>query len=349
MESHDRMPGTTSPDFSLLISRLEAQVTKGKNPETVRKVLRKESLWKKFGTDMQLRWANLAQMSGQVEIALGVLAHINSTHPHLVEAWSQRLDLLMILDRREEMARVLAACRQSIGQDAYREWLNRLNSTGEARKDEDIAGISAPFDTIRQRQMAIKHYMDLFSGRENCFARQWAHKADGKQGYVPVRRPMEPGDMEEHLRGRKTYGIYLLKSDATVNVAVIDMDVAKEFRRSGMKAEEKQILKREHGYIISRIREQSNSLGIKPLLEFSGGKGFHFWFFFSTPVEAAKARKTLHHIIRGLDGDVRAFNLEIFPKQDHLSGKGLGNLVKLPLGVHRLTGKKSYFPGCADR
>jgi hypothetical protein len=44
-----------------------------------------------------------------------------------------------------------------------------------------------------------------------------------------------------------------------------------------------------------------------------------------------------------------AFSLEVFPKQDRLSGKGLGNLVKLPLGVHRMSGRRSWFSECADR
>jgi hypothetical protein len=44
-----------------------------------------------------------------------------------------------------------------------------------------------------------------------------------------------------------------------------------------------------------------------------------------------------------LKGDLSCFALEVFPKQDTISGKGLGNLVKLPLGVHRVIGKRSYF------
>jgi len=54
-------------------------------------------------------------------------------------------------------------------------------------------------------------------------------------------------------------------------------------------------------------------------------------------------------ICRAVAGDLTAFSLEVFPKQTELSGKGLGNLVKLPLGIHRLSGKRSVFIGCADR
>ncbi|MBF0531108.1 MAG: DNA primase, partial [Deltaproteobacteria bacterium] len=60
-------------------------------------------------------------------------------------------------------------------------------------------------------------------------------------------------------------------------------------------------------------------------------------------------RRALEALVRPLKGDLKAFGLEIFPKQDQLTGKGLGNLVKLPLGVHRATGKPSYFIECPDR
>jgi hypothetical protein len=34
-------------------------------------------------------------------------------------------------------------------------------------------------------------------------------------------------------------------------------------------------------------------------------------------------------------------HLEFFPKQASVKGKGLGNLIKLPLGIHRRTGRRS--------
>jgi hypothetical protein len=93
----------------------------------------------------------------------------------------------------------------------------------------------------------------------------------------------------------------------------------------------------------------SQEIGLEPLAEFSGGKGFHFWYIFDSPVTADLARGMLGNIKHAICNDLSAFNMEVFPKQRQLSGKGLGNLVKLPLGVHRLTGKCSYFIECRDR
>ncbi|MBW1982936.1 MAG: DNA primase [Deltaproteobacteria bacterium] len=191
--------------------------------------------------------------------------------------------------------------------------------------------------------------MDLFSGREDCFARQWANRAEGKQGYVPVRRPMEEHDVEEHLSGKKTYGIYLLHADSTVKVAVIDVDMSSRFRQGKRTGGDRSLIRRELSYLFSRMNEICQEAGLYPVVEFSGAKGYHFWFFFEQQVPAAAARRLLGQFAGMLQKDLNAFHLEVFPKQDRISGKGFGNLVKLPLGIHRLTGKRSYFLECHNR
>jgi Uncharacterized protein conserved in bacteria len=65
-----------------------------------------------------------------------------------------------------------------------------------------------------------------------------------------------------------------------------------------------------------------------------------FWFPLDQPVAAVDMRLGLKTLVGELGKDLRCFALEIFPKQDQLTGKGFGNLVKLPLGIHRVTGKK---------
>ena len=64
---------------------------------------------------------------------------------------------------------------------------------------------------------------------------------------------------------------------------------------------------------------------------------------------AGKVKRLLMPMAQILNKDLSSFHLEVFPKQDKLTGKGLGNLVKLPLGIHRQTGKRSYFVECSNR
>lgn len=333
-------------DYTLLLSRMEKQILCGDRLAACIRALSRKDIWKALGIEERLRWARLSQMAGQADLALEILCHINRSHPERVDAWTERLELLAILDRREELAGALAEARPHIGRDGCAPWLH-LKQTGT--DDADIAAAAAPFDRLQQRQRVIGHYLELFSGREDCFARQWADKHEGKQGYVPVRRPMEPEDVEEHLSGRKTYGIYLLRSDATVKAAVIDADLVKKFRGGRLTSDEKRLIRRERDYLLSRVNELAEEQGLHPLTEFSGGKGFHFWFLFETPIPALEAKRCLEGITGLLAKDFTAFQLEVFPKQGQLSGKGMGNLVKLPLGIHRLSGKRSRFIACRDR
>jgi len=202
---------------------------------------------------------------------------------------------------------------------------------------------------MRTREQGLERYLGLFRGREDCFARQWADRKAGTQGYVPVRRAMSADDVLDHVRGQRTYGIYLLQQDSRGRLAVIDADLASRFRTGSLTAAEKDLVRRENRYLLSRVVELSRESGLPCLIEFSGGKGFHFWYLFEGPVAAPLARQALQGLVKRIASDLSCFHLEIFPKQDQLAGKGLGNLVKLPLGVHRLTGRPSYFLHHADR
>ena len=210
-------------------------------------------------------------------------------------------------------------------------------------------GVDAPFTLMRSREAGLERFLELFRGREECFARQWADRKAGTQGYVPVRRPMTTEDVLDHLRGHRTYGIYLLQQDSRVRLGVIDADLVSRFRTGAVGAAEKDLVRRENRYLLSRLAELSAAQGLPCLIEFSGGKGFHFWYLFEGPVAAPLARQALQGLARRLAPDLSCFSLEVFPKQDQLAGKGLGNLVKLPLGVHRMTGRPSHFLHLSDR
>ncbi len=344
----NRENAPSAPDFSLLVSRLEQEILHGSESGKCSKVLAREDVWSRLEPKDQVKWAELAQMAGQVDLALKILAHVNRNAPPEKNAWRARLELLSILDRRKELAEVTARCRPFVDQAEVKTWFNLGPGSETHGKDPAMDEAAAPFAALRERQGLMERFLDIFAGREDCFARQWVDKKEGKQGYVPVRRPMEPQDVEDHLKGRKTYGIYLLKSDATVKTAVMDVDVVRKFREGKLSREDRQIIRREGAYLMKRIRDMSTSAGCAPLVEFSGGKGFHFWFIFDRPIPAGDARKWLNPIREALYRDLSAFSLEVFPKQESLKGKGMGNLVKLPLGVHRVTGKRSYFYDCRD-
>ncbi len=326
----------------LLLERMSGMLERGQGLDKCREVLGRKDAWGALGREERLTWARLAQAAGILEVSLEVLESINRDWPDAAEAWEDRVALLSLMGRDQESLETARAAYEKTGEQPGA-------GPGAQERGEDVEAAVVPFSRHRRRLRLLERFLGLFSGREDCFARQWADKGERRQGYVPVRRPMTLEDVEEHLKGAKTYGIYLLRSDATVKAAVIDVDLAGDYRKPRLSREERGRIRREGLYVVSRVREVSKEKSMPPLVEFSGGKGFHFWFFFEPPVEAGRAKRTLERVVAEVRGDVASFEFEVFPKQEALSGKGLGNLVKLPLGIHRLTGKRSRFLDCAER
>ena len=335
-------------DAGLLLARLETRILNDEHSEQTGALLRKEVLWRRLAAEDRLRWAELAQMAQESETACHVLDSLNREHPSNVDAWQRHLELLSILNASNAFAALLARARSHIGETLYAQWIKmpRVNVSSE---EKDLQAAALPFERHHQRMASLQRFMDLFAGREDCFARQWSNRKENRQGYVPERRPFGPADLDEHLSGRKTYGIYLMQTDGRIRTAVIDADLKKALRDRPLTSSERNRVRREAVHMISRIKELSRSAGASVLVEFSGAKGYHFWYFFQKPEASGSARSVLANMVRQLTPDLTAFTLEVFPKQDRPGGKGFGNLVKLPLGLHRATGKRSFFPDCADR
>ncbi len=312
---------------------------KGTNPEKCLSTLKNKGLYVHLSLDQLLIWADIALVLGETDLALNVLSWCNENQPQSTQAWKQRFDLLLGIGRNVQAhsVRARAIMIHPEMKDVFVHYTPQQNKVHDPEVED-------PFTRLRQHQELLELFMKYFQGREDVFARQWVDKTQGTQGYMPVRRPINQQDIHDHLKGHKTYGIYLLRVDSTVMTAVIDMDLNKSIRTTEISNADKFNIKREKDYILSRLKEMSvKRTGCPPLCEFSGGKGYHFWFFFDEPIAAALARKIITPMVCALNRDCQHFNLEVFPKQDQLQGKGLGNLVKLPLGIHRVSGKPSYF------
>lgn len=89
----------------------------------------------------------------------------------------------------------------------------------------------------------------------------------------------------------------------------------------------------------------------------SGHKGLHVYALTGT-IKAEAAREAALHVLRHFSSvlvpfkgenfwrhstEYQTLDIEVFPKQTSLDGKELGNLMSLPLGVNRVTGKPKFF------
>ena len=187
----------------------------------------------------------------------------------------------------------------------------------------------------------IEIYLNLFQGHQNAFAKQWVN---GK-GYSPLRpeRPIVLSDISLHISGRSTYGIYPIMQEDYVKLIVFDIDLPKKFSEVGEDTllDNKEnlipIIKKVYSTIITILN--SYSFYDKCIvIEDTGGRGYHIWLFFNLPISAKDARAFALLILKKAD-----VQCEIFPKQDKITKEKYGNLIKLPLGIHKKYNRHSIF------
>ncbi|MBX5321369.1 MAG: hypothetical protein QHH12_04910 [Candidatus Bathyarchaeota archaeon] len=166
-------------------------------------------------------------------------------------------------------------------------------------------------------------FLRLFVNRMDTYAVQ---KADGS--YVRVPQPLTKEVVQRHFIGEITVGAYMINpQDQTTKTLCFDVDPEHVGKPEEVTAN---ILKACNG----RFPEKA------VLLEASRypDPSFHIWVFFEPPIPAKAARflgrKILEHA---------GVAVELFPKQDEVAPGEFGNLVKLPLGLHRAAGKYSCF------
>ena len=140
---------------------------------------------------------------------------------------------------------------------------------------------------------------------------------DGR--YICVHEPLSASHLYAHLRGEVTLGTYLLNQESKVRFVVLDNDAEGGW-----------------DYVVAcgGILAQK---GLPAYLEKSR-RGGHIWLFFAKSVGGSIAR----NFAQGITEANKLNGFEIYPKQDTI-GKRLGSLIRLPFGVHRLTGRRYGF------
>jgi hypothetical protein len=187
----------------------------------------------------------------------------------------------------------------------------------------------------------IQLFKSVFRGRDDVFAIRW-EKGD-KSGYMPAYHydpyryrahkmkggtfqnyadktflPFTDNEIAKHLKGEQLIGLYPLLTDNTSWFLAADFDEKNWIDDSG------------------KFIKACNERGIAAYLERSrSGKGGHVWIFFERPYPAIRSRKIFISILEQ-SGAFSVFDKSssfdrLFPNQDFLSGKGLGNLIALPL------------------
>jgi len=147
--------------------------------------------------------------------------------------------------------------------------------------------------------------------------------------------------VRNHLLGSITIGVYPIRLDNTVTFMAIDIDINKRaIARARGSVQEARAIKDKVSSEARRLQGALRDLEMPALLEDSGYKGRHLWVFLQEPIEAGIVRQFGSLFIAAFPLESMDLHAEFFPKQS-TAGAGIGNLIKLPLGIHRRTGRRA--------
>lgn len=159
----------------------------------------------------------------------------------------------------------------------------------------------------------VNAYTSTFIQREDCYPIQLE---DGK--YATVKKTFHINLITAHLQGRLTLGAYALDTNHTARWLCFDADNPNQWAE------------------IQTVAQHLEREGITAYLE-NSRRGGHCWLF-TPPLEGTLIRQFGKQLLTRYD----LKKMELYPKQDKLI-TGTGSLVRLPLGIHRKTGKRYSF------
>lgn len=214
-----------------------------------------------------------------------------------------------------------------------------LTSPSPSRAPSSLTQTPLSLSNDSRPEAKVSLFRSLFRGRDDVYAVRWEGRS-GKTGYSPagVREwdsspsqrgrkpsfhyhklfPLSDEAIRDHLLGEQTIGIYPLLKDDTCWFVAVDFD------KKSWEADACAFLMMCQELNVPASLERSRS-----------GNGGHVWIFFSSPIQAAFARKFAsalltrtmkRHYTLGLDSYDR-----LFPSQDTMPKGGFGNLIALPL------------------
>lgn len=160
---------------------------------------------------------------------------------------------------------------------------------------------------------AVEQYAETFLARRDFYPRQ-----TDSGSYFVVEKPLHTGAVMAHLRGIMTIGAYALSAENQAKWLCFDADSPERWQQ------------------LTELAQELSHQSITPYLEASR-RGGHLWLF-TAPTPAPDIRRFGRQIL----SEHGISDVELYPKQDKLT-TGPGSLVRLPLGVHRITGKRYHF------
>jgi hypothetical protein len=210
---------------------------------------------------------------------------------------------------------------------------------GQAKKASEV---SQTISSVPSEE-DVNIILDLFKGKEFGYA-TYHLSSTGIIKPSFVKGVLGSNEIQVHVRGEETYGVYPLRANrtlkfASVHVAIPLRKLMENTKNEGFLALLEQ---KAHQYSLE-IVEKSREYGIPAYLEDSGEKDRRVWFFFEEFIPVELAERFLNTVLDKLLSPPSDITVAL---SLGLRGKGIGyedHPVMLPLGFNRKTGRQCFF------
>ena len=279
---------------------------------------------------------------GQPQRAARVLGKLVETHPDESQHYEALGAALKEARQFEKAREVYEAALKRTGDSRFNGFIKELSFI-EKPEAAPHGASSESLGQIAPARHNLITFTTLFASREGVYARQWVSPT-GESGYTPIQEPLTVTVAENHILGNYTIGAYPVRLDNSVNYIAFDFDVAKFAVAKAISSEKlwNAVMNKVHS-AACKLVDVAAANEIPIYMEDSGFKGRHCWIFCERAAPAGVAKKFADLLVAQILPLPNEVTVEVFPKQTSVKRGGLGNLIKLPLGIHKRTGKRSLF------
>ena len=245
-------------------------------------------------------------------------------------------DATLTMEQRRTLAETLAQALEMQGLRGGAAQCRQAAGIENRPPTPDADPEGEPADSRRAEE-----WLSVFGGGAGEIRRQYMDGL-GRCGYKPFAPALTMELLLAHWRGEHTLAIPVRHADNTVRFALLDLDVSK----AALNTSDHVRFARLREALLDDARgilDLAAKAGVRGVMEDSGCKGYHVWFFFHGPVQAPLARNFLAEVVRMAGPPPAGTHRELFPDSDDPAGDALHACIKLPHGLHLLSGRRSAF------
>ncbi len=189
----------------------------------------------------------------------------------------------------------------------------------------------------------LSKFIQTFVGREDVYCKE-SINYNKKRSFSPQMIPVTEKEIEKHLKGNVTLDTYIQRQNSTVRHIIYDIDISKRILlKYANDTEEYKEYMRLAVVKANEVVERLRRFGIGAYVELSGNRGFHIWIFLTEWIPVRYAVMFNEIVLDGLYNDNDDITIECFPNKTRVKPGKLGQVMKLPYGLHIKTEERSYF------